>query len=134
MKNNDEELMQLISKQLDEMQGKYFEYGNAKHRIDRYHINEERGRVIITTDRKQYDRPLDAALEFLNLFEPVAERSISVMPQSPGYQLPEKQINGSVIKELKDILMDNINKVKADKNYIPQAQAVKENVDAIIEL
>jgi len=30
--------------------------------------------------------------------------------------------------------MENIEKVKADKDYIPQAQAVKDNVDSILNL
>ena len=55
-------------------------------------------------------------------------------PEDTGFKLPALTVDKAVTSKLKDILMENIEKVKADKDYIPQAQAVKDNVDSILNL
>jgi hypothetical protein len=129
------EQVEMIKGTIEEMIGGTYHYGHSQHTIKRYRINEERERVTIITDKNEFDRPLDAVMEFLNLFEAV-EKPVSALQtlSESSMTLPQMQINGSVIRELKDVLMDNIKKVKEDKNYIPQAQAIKENVDAVIDL
>lgn len=53
---------------------------------------------------------------------------------SNGIAKYQQQISGSVLSEVKDILLSNIKSVQADKNYIPQAIEVRETADKIIDL
>lgn len=130
MKND--EITELVETTLESMIGHRYMYGATNHTITRYRINKERGRVTVITDKKEFDRPIDAAMEFLEQFEPIPGRAVAVVQDQPN--LPQMQVNSSVISELKDVLMDNIRKVKEDKNYIEQAEAVRQNVESVIGL
>ena len=48
--------------------------------------------------------------------------------------LPAASVIGSSGPALRDIIMDNIQKVQQDKDYIPQAAAVNEQVKSLIDL
>ncbi len=48
--------------------------------------------------------------------------------------LPQPEINSTVIAKCKDYLIDSIAKLQNDPVYIPQAEAIKHNVDSIIDL
>jgi hypothetical protein len=58
---------------------------------------------------------------------------------TPAESMPQlikqpESIIGTNGPALTQILMDNITKVQSDPNYIPQAQAVSENIGQIIQL
>lgn len=128
-----EQLIQVIKQTLDAMRGHKYKYGGKIHTLKGYNIYEDRDMISVETNLKIYERSLEAAMVFLDQFEPIAETGMEVMPASDAL-LPVMQINSSVIKDLKDVLMDNIKKVKENKEYIPQATAVKLSVDSIIDL
>lgn len=128
---------EIIVQTVESMVNTPFLYGNQHHYIKSYSINPDTEKFILTTDKKVFTRPLENAMEFLDQFFPVPDnRKLELVPESnpKGYFIPEITVTASVAKELKDVLMDNIKKVQADKNYIPQAEAVKSNVDTLIAL
>ncbi len=133
---SNEQNIELIIHTLEDMIGKKYNYGNSEHTIKSYRMLEDKERVYVMTDKKQFDRPYDSAMEFLNQLEFVAGRVIVPSNQEKEHStfFPERQINASVVKELKDMLLDNIRKIQENKEYIPQAEAVKSNVDCLIDL
>lgn len=56
----------------------------------------------------------------------------------PGENLPEKskeqEKNDEVMASLKGVLMENINNIRRDPAYIPQAQAISKQVQTLINL
>lgn len=118
------------------MKGDCYNYAGRPHYIRDWNINEERGRFYLKTDKHTYDRTLEDAMGFLNGFEPVPKRQISKIPppEDQGFRLPAMTVDQAVTSRLKDILLENIENVKKDKAYIPQAQAIKENVDSVLNL
>lgn len=127
-----ERQIQLIKETLESMQGIPYLYGNNTYIIKSYQVKEELERVYIQANKKHFDRPFDAVMEFLGKWEPVEVNEITKYDE--GFNLPKRSIDSSVISALKDELLDNIKKVKENKAYIPQAEAVRSSVDSIITL
>jgi PP-loop superfamily ATP-utilizing enzyme len=124
---------QLIKETLTNMEGGRYSYGGKLHVIKSFLISEEKETVQIQTDKRYFDRPLESAMELLNHFEPIQEMGMQTIAADDAL-VPVMQINSEVISQLKDILLDNIKKVREDKGFIPQATAVKLNVDSVIDL
>lgn len=120
-----------IKDTLDEMLGKSYTYGSNVVKILRYKIDPARDRVYITADNNyEFDRTFDAIFEFLGMLHPVKNNEIA----PPENGIIVRQVKDEDLVNLRDILMDNITKIKNDKSYIPQAEAIKGNVDSIINL
>jgi hypothetical protein len=119
------------------MLNKQYLYGSHIITVLDYDINEERGRFYLWTDRKTepYDRPLDAVQPFLSEFRPVSNVP-AVVPNDQQQQsnLPAMLGSPELASQLKEILLENIEKIKSDKEYIPQAEAVMANVNGMIDL
>jgi hypothetical protein len=132
---SNDKVIQVVKKLLDPLIGKPFIYGGREQTIQSYQIIEEKDRVNITTDVGYYEKKFEAVSAFVNQLEEVSEKNkgVQVISRAP-IELPGMQVNSTVISKLKDELMENIKKVKQNKDYIPQAMAVKENVDGFIEL
>lgn len=79
-------------------------------------------------DLKYYIEQKDVEEFVLNCM-PVDE-SVSIMPLNSSSLALDK----TVITSLKDILMDNIQKIKDNKEYIPQAQAINDQAKSVIDL
>lgn len=122
-----------IIKTVNKMLNKQFIYSTVTTTVLDYDINEDRGRFYLYTDRKEepYDRPLDTALNFLKEFSPVINVP-AIVPDHPA--APQMLGASDLAVQLKTILMDNIEKIKTDKEYIPQAQAINDNVKTVIDL
>lgn len=119
-----------IKEKMDTMLGNSYEYGSGIHHVLKYKIDPDRDRVYITTDQNIYDRTFDAFFEFIALFKAV--QLPDVHEQKRGIIV--RQVSDNDLVSLRDILMDNIQKIKTDKSYISQAEAIKGNVDSIINL
>jgi hypothetical protein len=131
---NSEKRVQKLKEIIDPLIGKTFLYGAKNHTLESYLINEQEEKVKIQTDIRFYERGFDSIESFIDQLEPVKEISVIKADKHKEVFLPAMQVNSDVIRQLKDVLLDNIEKVKNDKEYIPQASAVKENVDGIIDL
>lgn len=122
-----------------EMKGKTFVYGNKPYKILNYSIDDNREKVSIQTDKKFFERNYDSVEEFLKYFEPIIEPEET--ETQPEVLVITNQVSTEVFTEKNDlakdligILRENIEKVRKDKNYIPQAQAINNNVNSIINV
>jgi hypothetical protein len=130
---------------LKEMKGKSFVYGETLHQLIDYSIDDVREKVTIKTDKKLFDRNYDSVAEFLTYFKLVVEaetidesnqveRSIVTTNNQIVQSSAVYEEHAALAKDLIGILKENINKVRTDKNYIPQAQAINNNVNSIINV
>jgi hypothetical protein len=124
---------------LKEMKGKSFVYAKQTHTILDYSINDQRELVNIKTDKKLFERGYENVEEFLTYWDPIVEaqsEELTVVNDNSSAVSTEVvfQENNSLAKDLIEILRENIDKVRKDKNYIPQAQAINANVNSIINV
>jgi hypothetical protein len=120
-------------KTLEFMKGKTFQYANQIHYLVDYSIDEQREKVTIRTNLKQFERGYDSAEEFLSYWKPANTMAIQKTSESNESAIMLEQEN-SLADEMITILKENIQKVKTDKNYIPQAQAINNNINSIINV
>ena len=64
----------------------------------------------------------------------VTNQSQQVASAAPVQQIYVPSFSNSHFAELRQVLMNNIEKVQKDKEYLPQAAAVRDNVQSVIEL
>lgn len=134
---------------LKELKGKTFHYAGKTYRLLDYSVNDHLQRVTITTDLRSFEKSYDSIDEFLYMlvqdFEQVPaakeERApekqsavVRVEPAAETETVDVYQEHSNMAKDLITILRDNITKVQQDKSYIPQAQAVNNNVNSIINV
>lgn len=117
-----------IDSKLQGMLNKTYTYGTHAHCITRYECDDEKERVYIYTDRKGVD-PFNRTYGDLNLFLKEWKPINDLVPATA-----EITPVNNTIKQLQQILLENINKVRADANYIPQAKSINNNVNSIINL
>jgi hypothetical protein len=101
--------------------GKTFLYRGNQIKIENYSV--QNGGVTLVTDKGFIDKKESEIDSFIFELQPVSYAPVV-----------QTQIDSSVIGNLKDILMDNIAKVKADANFIPQSEEINKNVKSIIDL
>lgn len=72
----------------------------------------------------------------LNEFDPVPKKTILNRSSSMkgGLLFTSEKDIGCTVSDLKNILMKTIDKVRDDKDYIPQANAINQSVNTIINL
>lgn len=122
-----------IESKLQAMLNRPYYYGGHVHTITSYDLNEESERVYIYTDRNgidPFDRKYDSIHGFLKRWDPVNNLTPALQAKQDTIVSP---VN-STISQLQTILLDNIEKVKKDANYIPQAKAINNDVNSIINL
>lgn len=123
---------------LKEMKGKSFVYAKETHKIVDYSINDRREIVTVRTDKRLFERGYESAEEFLTYWDPVIEVKTEELPAVRENNEVSTEVvfqeNNNLVKDLITILRENIDKVKKDKNYIPQAQAINANVNSIINV
>jgi hypothetical protein len=128
-----EKKAQLIKETLEAMLDQKFRYGGKIHTVKGYTILDDKEQVKIQTNYRIYEKSFESFEAFIGYMEPIEENGMQLVREQE-MMLPKMQINSDVIGQLKDILLDNIDKVKKDKEFIPQATAVKLNVDSVIDL
>ena len=120
---------------LENMVNKTFVYANNIHCVQNYKIDETKKRYVIKTNLDVFDRSVDSMDEFLKYWKPVS--NIATL-QTEGNQDDQVSIfieqENSFSTKLIEICNDNIEKVQKDKAYIPQAQAVNNNVNSILHI
>ncbi len=118
-----------IKEKLDMMVGKLYMYEKENHRVLGWNFVGET--VTITTDIGSISFLFPDADQKLSEFLKVED---SLAPISNNFEQYRPAVLGSVASELKDVLVDNIRKVQADKDFIPQAQAINDQAKSIIDL
>jgi hypothetical protein len=110
--------------QLNQLIGQKINVDGKSGKVIRWHVTDTTLKIVMDTQDLvvlSSDIP-----DFLTRIRPQGEMVI--------HQPPNSTIIHAVGTELSNIIMDNIRKVKADKEYIPQAQEINANVKSMIDL
>lgn len=124
-------MKEAIEKKLQSMLNKSYKYGMRIVTFTAFRFNEEKEKVYLSTNEKvdHWERPYDSVLTFLKEFAPA---------EAPAAQSTSSEIvvsnTSNIVDSLRGILLDNIKKVQENKEYIPQATAINNNVNSIINL
>lgn len=124
-----------IQTTLENMKGKLFSHNLKEHRVLRFTVSDHRMKVV--TDRSDFDVPLEHAKDLLEDFLPIDE-SKPFLPAARAERrdvalMPQTSISANAAK-LSEIILGNIEKVKEDPAYIPQANAINDQLKSLIEL
>lgn len=143
-----------IKSRLQAMQGrKYLRQGKPEKIVD-YQVMEGTQTVRIHTTNRVHEKPMQDIDIFLNTFLPVdkPERALPLQQASapmPKVTAPKSEIvsqrqivsdlaqevyRNSGIADLQTLIRENITKVQENKDFIPQATAIKDQVDTFINL
>ncbi len=119
-----------LHKRLQSLINMPVKYGMKVITITGYICNDDKGRVYIHTDERDnhFDRTYDAVPTLLKEFTPA-----TVIAKSDQMEVVVNNTN-NMVDTLKDLLMDNITKVKNDPGYIAQAKEINKNVNSILNL
>lgn len=137
------ETIQLIEKKASEMTGQRYMFNGTGEAYTVKNTTVVNSRLLINTDKKLFDVELEHAMKLLNEFHsgvPVAidaeHREVAPFQTTSAtvYQAPHQVQSLTGVQALKDIIMNNIERVKADKEYVPQAAAVNDSLKTLIEL
>lgn len=111
---------------LEKLVGKEFIYQQNNIRIKDYYAEEENGSFKIITDGKPITVKEADIASFLERLLPVEE------PATQAISTEVVQGTNELMNTLQQTLLDNINKVQNDKEYIKQANVVNSSVNALI--
>lgn len=118
---------------LKDMQGGTYMYGTKNIKIQRFEVADLR--VAIFTDGVTIYKSLMELGSLLDEFLPVSDRNERALNKSnKESDITDLSTQRFDFKGLEDILMDSIEKVQNDANYIPQANMITKNVDAIVKI
>lgn len=114
-----------LEARLESMISKSYMYNATEHRIMAFKIFPDQ--VMIVTDKAWKNIPLTKINAELENFLPIE---------------PEKGKNDAIVlssinenqKSLSKTVMENIEKIKADASYIPQAKAVNDQIKTMIAM
>lgn len=138
-----------LTNQLQQMKGKFYKYASQVHAVIDFTLDEEKFEIMTNIGR--YPRKHESAEEFLKYWVPVEHKEAVIINGSRETAITNEH-QGGIIKneniqmdvyfeqekseadDLIKILKANITKVQGDANYIPQAQAVNDNVNSIINI
>ena len=116
-------------KKLDNMIGCTYKYEGRKIRIDDVTVS---GNIAtLKTDSEDIQITLDEFFdEDLADFQLIKENGIMRYPQLIDVVLQ----NGTTYDKLQEVLLNTIEKLQTDKDYIPQAEAINNTLKSIINL
>jgi hypothetical protein len=111
--------------QLMLMKGNTYLYSQIEYRIISYASTDDR--VYMDTDKGAIDFPIVDFKVYMKKFIRVPDDK----PVLPKYEM---SIGNNSYNKMRDILLDNIEKIKVDKNFLPQAAEINNQVKTVIEL
>lgn len=118
-----------LQDQMDSMIGNLWLYNGREVRIKGFNINNDQVRVI--NSGRPIVLPADRLEEKLDEFLPVQDEPYGGT-KTAAMQVFENDSNQ--ISSLEEIIMDNIRKVQTSKDYLPQATAVTNNVNTLLNM
>jgi len=116
------------------MQDKTWQYANQIHFVKSVKMDDDREEFTIITNLKTFDRPYDSAEEFLKFWTPATNLTAVNQPGEDQQLQVYREESRSSANKLIAILEDNIAKVKMSKDYIPQATAINNNINTIVNI
>ncbi len=100
------------------------------------HESSPQGSFIIhtSTGRLDFDNSQDL-LHWLDRCNEIGiEKLNTFLPEKKEDPKVELLVGSSVLRDVKDVLMDNIKKVQENKDYIPQAEQINKDANSIIKI
>lgn len=132
---------QQIQLKLEKMKGRSFEYAKEIHVVESFVVDNINEKFELITNKNTFKRKFESATEFFRYWYETKENIAidkveeTLAKTSPDNSLPVQFTQeNSLADELVLILKDNIEKVKKNAGYIPQAQAINNNVNSILHV
>src|SRR5579872_3114017 len=117
------------------MVGKTYTYSNSIHYIIAVDIDDANEKFTIKTNLSTYERPFASVESFLDHWKPAAGIATLVKdPDGEGTVSAFVEHGEDLSQTLINTLLDSINNVKTNKDYIPQAIAINNNVNSIVNI
>lgn len=122
-----------IVERLNNMTGRTFNFNEALVKVVSWKMGDMQDEtILVTTDSGIIRIPFTEADEKLVQFKPLPTSTAKM--GTTMADMPVLSVDRQVLVQLKDMLLDNIEQVKKDKTYIPQADAISKNIGQIIDL
>ncbi|MCB0258902.1 MAG: hypothetical protein KDE62_04155 [Calditrichaeota bacterium] len=113
-----------LKEKLEKMQGKTFMHNGRYYTVLSWQVKDEK--LTVATDNGWLEFELSQADKALAEFLPVhannRQMAIVVMPK-----------NGE-LQNLKNVILDNIQKVQKDKDYVKQADSINKSISTLINM
>lgn len=114
-----------IEEKLNAIKDVPMQYGKKIWTLKSYTIDD--GKVTLApASGKMIERTLESVEFFLKELKPIESTALDTIKKDAG--IPE------LIMTLRDILLDDIEKIRSDRGYINQAKATNNNINTLINL
>ncbi len=117
---------------IDNMIGQSYKYKGVLHNFLAF--RKEGDKIILVTDKKWFEF---ADVEDMSFFIAECETVMDVEPlpttDSSGLIIPDSG-SDDVMAKLKGVLLESIDKLTKDKDYVPQAKAISNSVQTLTNL
>ncbi|MFQ5631442.1 MAG: hypothetical protein ACE5I1_21945 [bacterium] len=108
---------------LSDMVGQSYHYNDQVHKILQFKIDNFK--VSIATDLDMLEFNVQKCIAELKKFKPVASEVSKALASIPQNQK---------LKNLRDILLDNIGKIQKDPQYFKQAMVINKSVKTMVDM
>ncbi len=118
------------------MIGKHWQ-NKSSRRQNIYHflsMKVDGDKIYIATDKDWLETTVFDISVFMEQFEQVEMGLVVSEKNNPINSPVASPLANDTMTNLKETLLDNIKKVKADKSYIPQAKEISNTVNTLINL
>lgn len=123
---------------LHEMTGKHWQNRNTDVVYKFLSCNQKEEIVFIATDKEWLETDVYNLNVFMRTFKEVTVANsgeISLLTQKSKTPIQSSVVMANdTFTRLKDVLLENIEKVRTDKEYVPQAKEICSSVNAIVGL
>lgn len=117
---------QQIEEKLIAIKDTPFKYGNRLWTLKSWEINEAEQKVTLISNGKPITKEFDALNYFIEMLQPISEDKLAAIPKDIA--------TPDLMNVLKDILLDDIQKVREDRGYCQQAKTINNNINTLINL
>jgi hypothetical protein len=114
--------------ELEAMKEKAFLYKREVYHFQNYRVQGDN--ITVVTKEKWFDFGAgDELYNFLKQCKEVSEQNVVAAHAPSDLRNPQ---NNEAIKAIRDILLEDINKVRADPKYVNQAKQVNNNINTLL--
>ncbi len=121
-----------LENRLHEMTGKKYLYMNEEHLVKEVKIVDKT--MLIITDQKQIVVPISEKAEFFENFIDMSDSSTAVVNHEEEGTEKILKTYKSTTFGIKSVLLDALDKLAEDPNYIKQAQAINQTTKVLLDV
>lgn len=126
----------ILKQKLDDITGKAYSYKGENISISKYKKTDST--VVIFINNRPRNFLFSEAEVFINSLEPPIDKPITDTLKKPSIPSSKKSLEiyepTAENKEVKETLLETLKKVKTDPDFIPQAQAICNVVNQIVQV